>query len=51
MNSCGTLGTPLLLERSGLGDEATLNKAGIPVVVYIPGISQNYQDHHLLIQS
>lgn len=50
IGSCGALGTPLLLERSGLGDEAILNKAGVPVVSHIPGIGQNYQDHHLLIQ-
>ncbi|BCS22571.1 GMC family oxidoreductase [Aspergillus puulaauensis] len=50
IGSCGALGTPLLLERSGLGDEAVLNKAGVPVVAHIPGIGQNYQDHHLLVQ-
>ncbi|KAL3253586.1 hypothetical protein ABHI18_009381 [Aspergillus niger] len=51
IGSCGALGTPLLLERSGLGDEAILNKAGVPVVAHIPGIGRNYQDHHLLIQT
>ncbi|KAA8643897.1 hypothetical protein EYZ11_013314 [Aspergillus tanneri] len=50
ISSCGALGTPLLLERSGLGDEAVLNKAGVPVVAHIPGIGRNYQDHHLLTQ-
>ncbi|PLB53137.1 alcohol oxidase [Aspergillus steynii IBT 23096] len=50
IGSCGALGTPLLLERSGLGDEAVLNKAGVPVVAHIPGIGRNYQDHHLLTQ-
>ena len=49
--SCGALGTPLLLERSGLGDEAILNKVGVPVVAHLPGIGRNYQDHHLLIQT
>lgn len=48
IGSCGALGTPLLLERSGLGDEAILNKAGVPVVAHMPGIGRNYQDHHLL---
>ncbi|RDH26413.1 GMC oxidoreductase-domain-containing protein [Aspergillus welwitschiae] len=51
IGSCGALGTPLLLERSGLGDEAILNKAGVSVVAHIPGIGRNYQDHHLLIQT
>lgn len=50
IGSCGALGTPLLLERSGLGEEAVLNKAGVPVVAHIPGIGRNYQDHHLLVQ-
>ncbi|GLA27734.1 hypothetical protein AnigIFM63326_004951 [Aspergillus niger] len=51
IGSCGALGTPLLLERSGLGDEAILNKVGVPVVAHLPGIGRNYQDHHLLIQT
>ncbi|GLA67121.1 hypothetical protein AtubIFM54640_010098 [Aspergillus tubingensis] len=51
ISSCGAIGTPLLLERSGLGDEAILNKAGVPAVAHIPGIGRDYQDHHLLIQA
>ncbi|KAH7141734.1 GMC oxidoreductase-domain-containing protein [Dactylonectria macrodidyma] len=45
--SCGACGTPPVLERSGLGDPEILKKAGVPVVVDLPGVGRNYQDHHL----
>ncbi|KAK8080997.1 hypothetical protein PG997_008815 [Apiospora hydei] len=46
--SAGTFGTPLILERSGVGDQAILEAAQAPVVAHIPGVGQNYQDHHLM---
>ncbi|KAK6198244.1 hypothetical protein LQW54_010458 [Pestalotiopsis sp. IQ-011] len=46
--SAGAFGSPLILERSGLGDPNILSKANIPVVANIPGVGRNYQDHHLL---
>jgi alcohol oxidase len=46
--SCGALATPLLLERSGVGDAGILQRAGVPVVVDLPGVGHNYQDHHLV---
>ncbi|KAF2201027.1 GMC oxidoreductase [Delitschia confertaspora ATCC 74209] len=46
--SAGAFGTPLLLERSGLGDPAVLEKAGVPVVESLPGVGNNFQDHHFV---
>ncbi|RSM19138.1 hypothetical protein CDV31_002059 [Fusarium ambrosium] len=47
--ACGALGSPLLLERSGIGASYRLNKIGIPVVSNLPGVGENLQDHHLLL--
>jgi alcohol oxidase len=44
----GALGTPLILERSGIGHPAVLEKAGIEVVSALPSVGENYQDHHLI---
>lgn len=44
----GACGTPSLLERSGLGDAKVLERAGVPVVVDLPGVGNNYEDHHLV---
>jgi choline dehydrogenase-like flavoprotein len=46
--SAGALGTPLILERSGVGDPEILACAGIPVVAEVKGVGKEYQDHHLL---
>lgn len=47
--SCGANGTPSVLERSGIGGEKVLEKAGVPVVVDLPGVGGNWQDHHLIL--
>ncbi|KAL2293397.1 hypothetical protein FJTKL_05314 [Diaporthe vaccinii] len=47
--SCGANGTPSVLERSGIGGEKVLEKAGVPVVVDLPGVGSNWQDHHLIL--
>ncbi|RFU26016.1 hypothetical protein B7463_g10327, partial [Scytalidium lignicola] len=47
--SSGANGTPLLLERSGLGDPRILQRAGIPIVEALPGVGNEYQDHHLTL--
>lgn len=47
--SSGACGTPIVLERSGLGDPEILKKAGVPVVVDLPGVGRDYQDHNLII--
>lgn len=43
--SAGAFGTPLILERSGVGNAAVLEKAGIPKVVDVPGVGMDYDDH------
>ncbi|KAI1123186.1 alcohol oxidase-like protein [Nemania abortiva] len=47
--SCGTLGTPPVLERSGVGDPTILERAGVPLVANVPGIGNHYQDHNVCI--
>lgn len=47
--SCGALGSPALLERSGVGSTSVLTRAGVETVVDLPGVGENYQDHQLLI--
>ncbi|KAK8121678.1 hypothetical protein PG984_010348 [Apiospora sp. TS-2023a] len=47
--SCGAMGTPTVLERSGLGNPEVLKKAGVDLVADIAGVGQEYQDHHLLL--
>ncbi|CAJ2509991.1 Uu.00g058910.m01.CDS01 [Anthostomella pinea] len=47
--SCGAFGTPLLLERSGIGKPGILNRADVPLVTDLPGVGEQYQDHHLLL--
>ncbi|KAH7258806.1 GMC oxidoreductase-domain-containing protein [Fusarium solani] len=44
--SCGACGTPPVLERSGLGDLVVLKRAGVSVVVDLPGVGHEYQDHN-----
>ncbi|KAJ7690393.1 GMC oxidoreductase-domain-containing protein [Mycena rosella] len=43
--SAGTMSTPLVLERSGIGKKDVLEKAGIPVIAEVPGVGENFQDH------
>ncbi|KAK5674946.1 hypothetical protein LTS10_012358 [Elasticomyces elasticus] len=47
--SCGALGTPLVLERSGVGSPDVLKQASVPVVADVSGVGTNYQDHHLML--
>lgn len=46
--STGSLASPLLLERSGLGDPTVLNDADIDTIVHLPGVGNNLQDHHFV---
>lgn len=39
--SAGALGTPLILERSGLGDPAILSRANVPIVANISGVGED----------
>jgi choline dehydrogenase len=43
--SAGTIGSVQVLERSGVGSAAHLNKLGIPVIADLPGVGENLQDH------
>lgn len=37
--------TPQILQLSGIGPKALLQKLGIPVVNDLPGVGRNFQDH------
>ena len=43
--SAGSVGSPQLLQLSGIGPKAVLEKAGVPLVVDAPGVGENLQDH------
>ncbi|MBU3621064.1 GMC family oxidoreductase [Polynucleobacter sp. CS-Odin-A6] len=43
--SAGAIGSVQILERSGIGSAAHLNKLGIPVITDLPGVGENLQDH------
>ncbi|KAJ6460827.1 hypothetical protein C8R47DRAFT_1242121 [Mycena vitilis] len=47
--SAGSMGSPLILERSGIGKKNILEEAGIPVVVESTGVGHTYQDHGMLL--
>ena len=44
----GVIGSPRALLLSGIGPAADLKALGIPVVVDLPGVGKNLQDHPLL---
>ena len=43
--SLGAIHTPKVLMQSGIGNQAELQRLGIPVVQHLPGVGQNFQDH------
>jgi choline dehydrogenase-like flavoprotein len=43
--SSGTIGSPMLLLRSGIGPQSALRSHGIEVLVDLPGVGANLQDH------
>ena len=43
--SLGAIHTPKLLMQSGIGDEAELQRTGIPVLQTLPGVGRNLHDH------
>lgn len=43
--SLGAMHTPKVLMQSGIGDEAELNRVGLPVLQHLPGVGANLQDH------
>ncbi|KAI0283502.1 alcohol oxidase [Russula brevipes] len=44
--SAGTVMSPQILELSGIGDADVLRKAGVEVVVDLPGVGNNVQEHY-----
>jgi len=42
---CGAIGSPALLQRSGIGPRPLLEKLGIGVRHELPGVGSNLQDH------
>ena len=43
--AAGAFHTPTVLQRSGIGPSSFLTNAGIPVVLDLPGVGSNLQDH------
>jgi choline dehydrogenase len=43
--SLGAIHTPKVLMQSGIGDQAELQRVGIPLVQHLRGVGQNFQDH------
>ncbi|WP_414572434.1 GMC family oxidoreductase [Nostoc sp. CCY 9925] len=46
--SCGTINSPQLLMLSGIGPAKHLKSLEIPMIVDLPGVGQNLQDHLLV---
>jgi choline dehydrogenase len=44
--AAGTVGSPKLLELSGIGQPEILRRHGIPVVKALPGVGENLRDHY-----
>lgn len=45
--NCGTVSSPQVLQRSGVGDPSKLRDAGVKCLVDLPGVGRNFQDHYL----
>jgi choline dehydrogenase len=43
--AAGAVGSPVLLELSGIGQAERLQALGVPVVADLPGVGENLQDH------
>lgn len=43
--AAGAIHTPQLLQLSGIGSNATLQKANIKTLIDLPGVGSNFQDH------
>ncbi|KAI0693654.1 GMC oxidoreductase-domain-containing protein [Cytidiella melzeri] len=46
--SAGAFGSPVILERSGIGSKDVLEKYGVEPLVDLPGVGENYQDHQVI---
>jgi choline dehydrogenase len=43
--AAGAIGSPQILQLSGVGPQETLQKHGIGIVHHLPGVGENLQDH------
>ena len=43
--SAGSIASPVILQRSGIGDPEDLAKAGVATAYKLPGVGKNLQDH------
>lgn len=43
--AAGSVGSPQLLQLSGIGPEKVLQDAGVDVIHHLPGVGENLQDH------
>ena len=46
--SAGAIGSPHILQLSGIGEAEHLGRIGIPVRHALPGVGRNFQDHFLV---
>jgi choline dehydrogenase len=47
--AAGVYGTPLILQRSGIGDPERLRAVGVEPVLALPGVGANLHDHPLVL--
>jgi alcohol oxidase len=47
--SAGALGTPMILERSGVGNGSHLTSMGVRTISDIPGVGANFKDHYICV--
>jgi choline dehydrogenase len=45
--AAGAIGSPHILQLSGVGDPDHLGRVGIPVAHALPGVGRNFQDHYI----
>ena len=45
--SAGAIGSPHILQLSGVGDPDHLTRIGVPVRHALPGVGKNFQDHYI----
>jgi choline dehydrogenase len=43
--TAGAVGSPQLLQLSGIGNKAELEALGVPVIHHLPGVGESLQDH------
>lgn len=43
--AAGAIGSPQILQSSGIGPRDLLERVGVPIVLDLPGVGQNLQDH------